>query len=608
MSNIKRLTTYIVPYWKSLTVSITLNLLGTFFSVFSFTMAIPFLKILFDQQSPVQEPAGFKLSAKSIQENFNYFVSEIIEKYGDHTALLIVSLMVVGFVLFKTSLNYLGNHAVVPLINGVIRDIRNKIFRKILNLPIAYFSEEKRGDILVKASGDVQEVANTILRPLRRVLKSPIQIIIYVSVLFIMSYKLTLFVLILIPLSGYIISVIGKNLKKTSIKGQNKLGDLMSLLEETVFGLRIIKAFNSERLISGKFGDENQKYYRIMNKVLRKRMLAQPFSEFLTVTIIVLIMWFGGREVLSPEVNNALSPSAFITYLIIFSQVIQPAKSLSNYYYNFKKGMASFERIQSVLQAPITIQDKPNPAVIEDLNKTIVYDNVSFRYQQDYVLNNINLEINKGETVAIVGQSGAGKTTLVNLLPRFYDIDSGNILVDGTPLQDIKISSFRNLIGLVSQESILFNDTVYRNIEFGRENVTENEVINASKVANAHDFIMELENGYDTNIGDQGNKLSGGQKQRVSIARAILKNPPLLILDEATSSLDTESEKLVKDALYNLMNNRTSIIIAHRLSTVRRADKIVVLHDGQIREIGTHNDLIKTEGIYKKLHDMQMFT
>ncbi len=608
MSNVKKLTSYIVPYWKNLITGISLNLLGTFFSVFSFTMAIPFLKILFEQQSPVEEPAGFKLNAESIQENFNYFVSEIIEKYGDHTALFIVSLMVVGFVLFKTSLNYLGNFAVVPLINGVIRDIRDRIFLKILHLPIAYFSEEKRGDILVKASGDVQEVANTILRPLRRVLKAPIQIIIYVTVLLIMSYQLTLFVLILIPLSGYVISIIGKNLKKVSIKGQNKLGELMSLLEETVFGLRIIKAFNSERLISSKFGGENQKYYRIMNKVLRKRMLAQPFSEFLTITIIVLIMWFGGKQVLSPEVNNALSPSAFITYLIIFSQVIQPAKTLSNYYYNFKKGMASFERIQSVLTAPITIQDKKDAAVTKDLNKSIVYDDVSFKYQQDYVLKNINLEINKGETVAIVGQSGAGKTTLVNLLPRFYDVDSGNILIDGIPLQDLKISSFRNLIGLVSQESILFNDTVYKNIEFGRENVTEEEVVKASKVANAHDFIMELENGYETNIGDQGNKLSGGQKQRVSIARAVLKNPPILILDEATSSLDTESEKLVKDALYNLMNNRTSIIIAHRLSTVRRADKIVVLHEGEVRELGTHDDLIQTEGIYKKLHDMQMFT
>jgi subfamily B ATP-binding cassette protein MsbA len=607
MSNIKILSSYIVPYWKNLISGIVLNLLGTFFSVFSFAMAIPFLKILFDQKSPVQEPAGFKLSAASIQDNFNYFVSEIIDKHGEHTALFIVSLMVVGFVLFKTSLNYLGNFVVVPLINGVIRDIRNKIFVKILNLPIAYFSEEKRGDILVKASGDVQEVANTILRPLRRLLKAPIQIIIYVSVLFIMSYKLTLFVLVLIPLSGYVISVIGKNLKKASVKGQNKLGELMSLLEETVFGLRIIKAFNSEKLISGRFGEKNQQYYRIMNKVLRKRMLAQPFSEFLTSAIVVVIMWFGGKQVLSAELN-ALSPSAFITYLIIFSQVIQPSKTLSNYYYNFKKGMASFERIQSVLKAPITIKDKKNPAIINDLNKSIVYDNVSFKYQKDYVLNNINLEINKGETVAIVGQSGAGKTTMVNLLPRFYDVDSGNILVDGTPLQDIKISSFRSLIGLVSQESILFNDTVYSNIKFGRDNVSKEEVIKASKVANAHEFIMELENGYETNIGDQGNKLSGGQKQRVSIARAILNNPPVLILDEATSSLDTESEKLVKDALYHLMNNRTSIIIAHRLSTVRRADKIVVLHEGEIRETGTHDELIQTEGIYKKLHDMQMFT
>jgi len=607
MKKLKKLLSYIGPYWKNLTSGIILNLLGTVFSVFTFAMAIPFLRILFDQKSPVQEPAGLQLNSESIQHNFNYFVSQIIEKHGDHTALFIVSLMMVGFVLFKTSLNYLGNYAVIPLINGIVRDIRNQIFTKILRLPIAYFSEEKRGDILLKATGDIQEVANTILRPLRNLIKAPIQIIIYVTVLFIMSYKLTFFVLILIPLSGYIISLIGKNLKKTSIKGQNKLGQLMSLLEETVFGLRIIKAFNSERLINNNFQGENNKYYRIMNKILRKRMLAQPISEFLTTSIIVIIMWFGGKEVLGSGMN-ALTPSAFITYLIIFSQVIQPSKALSNYYYNFKKGIASFERIETILNAPITIQDKKNAKVISDLNDSIVYDNVSFKYQQDYVLNNINLEIKKGETVAIVGQSGAGKSTLVNLLPRFYDVNSGNILIDKTPLQDIKISSFRHLIGLVSQDSILFNDSVYNNIKFGRENVTKADIIQASKVANAHNFIMELENDYETNIGDQGNKLSGGQKQRVSIARAILKNPPVLILDEATSSLDTESEKLVKDALYNLMNNRTSIIIAHRLSTVRRANKIVVLHQGQIEETGTHDELIEKAGIYKKLHDMQMFT
>ncbi|MGM0498547.1 MAG: ABC transporter ATP-binding protein [Bacteroidota bacterium] len=607
MKKLKKLLAYIGPYWKHLTTGVTLNLLGAVFSVFTFAMAIPFLKILFDQKSPVQEPAGLQLNSESIQHNFNYFVSQIIEKHGDHTALFVVSLMMVGFVLFKTSLNYLGNYAVIPLINGIVRDIRNRVFSKILTLPIAYFSNEKRGDILLKATGDIQEVANTILRPLRKLIKAPIQIIIYITVLFIMSYKLTLFVLILIPISGYVISLIGKNLKKTSIKGQNKLGQLMSLLEETVFGLRIIKAFNSERLINNNFKRENHKYYRIMNKILRKRMLAQPFSEFLTTSIIVLIMWFGGKEVLGSEMD-ALTPSAFITYLIIFSQVIQPSKTLSNYYYNFKKGMASFERIESILNAPITIQDKKNAKIINDLNDSIVYDNVSFKYQQDYVLNNINLEIKKGETVAIVGQSGAGKSTLVNLLPRFYDVNSGNILIDETPLQDIKISSFRSLIGLVSQDSILFNDSVYNNIEFGRENVTKEDVIEAAKVANAHDFIIELENGYETNIGDQGNKLSGGQKQRVSIARAILNNPPILILDEATSSLDTESEKLVKDALYNLMNNRTSIIIAHRLSTVRRASKIVVLHQGEINETGTHDELIQKEGIYKKLHDMQMFS
>jgi len=607
MKNIKKIFGYVTPYWRNLVTGVSLNLMGTIFSVFSFMMLMPFLKILFKQTEKVSEPTALKLNTESIQQNLNYFLSQILADYGEKEALLAVSITVVLFILLKTTFLYLGNFSLIPLINGIIHDIRNKIFVKILRLPIAYFSEEKRGDILLKATGDVQEVASSIIRPLRKIIKAPIQIIIYVTVLFIMSYKLTLFVLILIPLSGYLIGLIGKNLKKTSIKGQNKLGQLMSLLEETVFGLRIIKAFNSEDLINNNFKKQNRKYYRIMNKVLRKKMLAQPFSEFLSTSILVIILWYGGQQVLGDGMS-AMQPSSFITYLIIFSQIIQPAKAVSSYYYNMRKGMASYERIESLLKAPITIQEKKDAKTIDNLKESIVYENVSFKYQHDYVLNNINLDIKKGETVAIVGQSGAGKSTLVNLLPRFYDVESGNILIDGTPLPDLKISSFRSLIGLVSQDSILFNDSIYSNIEFGRKNVTKEDVIHAAKVANAHKFIVEMEEGYDTNIGDQGNKLSGGQKQRLSIARAILKNPPLLILDEATSSLDTESEKLVQEALYNLMTNRTSIIIAHRLSTVRRADKIVVLHQGEIKETGNHDELIEKDGIYKKLHDMQMFT
>jgi len=602
----RKLTGYVIPYWKNAVLGILLNLLGTFFSLFSFTMAMPFLKILFDQKTAITEPVPFQLNADAIQHNFNYFISQIITDKGPETALIIVSVMVVGLILLKTSFSYLGNFTIVPLINGVIRDIRNKLYVKITNLPVAYYSEERRGDILLKTTGDVQEMANTMLNPLRQVVKAPIQIIIYITALFVMSYKLTFFVLILIPLSGYAISVVGKNLKKASIKGQNKLGELLSMLEETIFGLRIIKAFNSEARVKRKFQKENQKYTRIMNRILRKRMLANPFSEFISVSVIVVIMWYGGSQVLSPE-TSMLSPEAFITYLIIFSQIIRPAKVISNYYYNFKKGLASFERIETVLNAEETIKEKPNAQSIKAFKDSIVYEDVSFWYKHDYVLSKVNLEIGKGQTVAIVGQSGAGKSTLISLLPRFYDVKEGDIRVDGISIKDLKVKELRDLIGLVTQESILFNDTVYNNIAFGRDDAAYEQVEEAARVANAHTFIMELENGYETNIGDQGNKLSGGQKQRISIARAIMKNPPILILDEATSSLDTESEKLVQDALYRLMHNRTSIIIAHRLSTVREADKIVVLHQGTVRETGSHNELIQQQGIYKKLHEMQMF-
>jgi len=603
---IRKLFGYIIPYWKNAVAGVFLNLMGTFFSLFSFAMAIPFLKILFDQKTTVTEPVPFQLKADVIQHNFNYLVSQIILERGPEMALIYVSFLVVGLVLLKSSFNYLGSYTIVPLINGVIRDIRNKLYVKITSLSIAYYAEERRGDILLKATGDVQELANTTIRPLRQFVKAPIQIIIYVFALFIMSYKLTFFVLILIPISGYVISVVGKNLKKASIKGQNKLGALLSLLEETIFGLRIIKAFNAEDRTREKFRGENQQYTRIMNKILRKRVLANPFSEFLSTSAIVVIMWYGGLQVLSPA-SGGLSPEAFITYLIIFSQIIQPSKVISNYYYNVKKGLASFDRIESLLNATETVTEKKDAKGIEHFNDLIRYREVAFRYHQDYVLSHINLDIRKGQTVALVGQSGSGKSTLVSLLPRFYDVNAGEILIDDLSIKDLKVRDLRELIGLVTQDSILFNDTVYNNIAFARKAVSPEEVEEAARVANAHEFIMELEEGYQTNIGDQGSKLSGGQKQRLTIARAILKNPPILILDEATSSLDTESEKLVQDALYRLMHNRTSIIIAHRLSTVREADKIAVLHQGTIWETGTHNQLIEQEGIYKKLHDMQMF-
>ena len=606
MRVLKDILRYIAPYWNKGVMSVIFSILGTTFSLFSFTMAIPFLGILFNNEQMVHDTVPFQMSVEALRHNFYYFLTQIIESEGQAQALAYLSVFIVFMVLFKTVFNYLANLTLIPLINGIIRDFRNKIYKKIVDLPIAYYSEEKKGDVMLKATGDVQEVANTILQPLRQTVQAPIKIIIYISALFYMNYKLTLFALILIPVSGYLIALIGKNLKKTSVKGQNKLGVLLSIIEETLYGLRIIKAFNSEERVNNKFRDENNQYTRLMNKIFRKRILAQPTSEFLSTTVIVIIMWFGGSLVLNAE--GALSPQALMAYLAIFSQIIQPAKVVSNYYYNVKKGMASYDRINSLLDAEVTIREKPDAKELEGFKDSVVYHNLSFKYTNEWVLKNINLEIKKGETVAIVGQSGAGKTTLVNLLPRFYDATKGDILIDGLSIQDLKVKSLRSIMGLVSQESILFNDTVFNNIAFGRDNVSEEEVIHAAKVANAHIFIKDLDHDYQTNIGDQGNKLSGGQRQRVSIARAVLKNPPLLILDEATSALDTESEKLVQDALDQLMSNRTSIIIAHRLSTVREADKIVVLQDGEIHEIGSHNELIEHNGIYKKLHEMQMFS
>jgi subfamily B ATP-binding cassette protein MsbA len=606
MKAFKKLVRYLFPYWKDGALSVVFNLLGTIFSLFSFTMAIPFLGILFGTQPKVAEPMDFEFSSEAIQHNFNYLVSHLIELEGPSNTLLYVSILMVILVLLKSVFNYLGKYTIVPLINGVIRDIRNRLYKTIVVLPIAYFSKERRGDVILKATGDVQEVANTMLLPLRQAVQAPIQLIVYVVSLFYMSYQLTFFVLILIPLSGYVIALIGKNLKKTSIRGQNKLGEIMSLIEETIYGLRIIKAFNSEKRVNNKFQGENNRYTRIMNKILRKRTLAQPVSEFFSTLVIVIIMWFGGSQVLND--SSTLSPQAFMTYLIIFSQVIRPSKVISSYYYNMKKGMASFDRIESVLNADVSIKEKKDAKALNSLDESIRYKNVYFRYNTDYVLKDVDVEIRKGETVAIVGQSGSGKSTLVNLLPRFYDVEKGSISIDNLDIRDAKVKDLRGLMGLVSQESILFHDTVFNNIAFSREDATEEEVIEAAKVANAHDFIMNLEEGYYTNIGDQGNKLSGGQKQRISIARAILKNPPILILDEATSSLDTESEKLVQEALNYLMENRTSIIIAHRLSTVREADKIVVLHQGQVAETGNHDELLEKEGIYKKLHEMQMFS
>jgi subfamily B ATP-binding cassette protein MsbA len=605
MKGINRVIKYMIPYWDKGVLSIFLSLLSTIFSLFSFTMASPFLGILFNNQPRITDPVPFAYNTDAILQNFNYFLSQLIENKGEQKALLAVSIMIIFFVFFKTLFHYLSNYAMAPLRTKVVRDIRNNLNLKVLKLQLAYFTEERKGDLISRMTGDVNEIEASIVRSLNNAIKAPITIIIYLTTLFIWSPELTLFVLVLLPTSGFVIGRIGKSLKRKSLKGQKKLGILLSYIEESLFGLRIIKAFGTENKIHDRFKKENQAYTRLMTRLWRKKELASPFSELMATMVIVVVMYFGGNIVL--DSNSLMSPQEFMAYLIVFSQIIQPAKELSTVFYNIQKGMASVDRINDILDAEITIIDKPNAKPIKDFSEKIEYKNLSFKYIEDYVLKNINIEVKKGQKIALVGQSGSGKSTLVDLLPRFYDVLEGNISIDGNNVQDLKIADLRSLMGIVSQESILFNDTIYNNIAFGVENANEEDIIEAAKVANAHEFILHTEHGYQTNIGDRGTKLSGGQRQRISIARAVLKNPPILILDEATSALDTESEKLVQDALFNLMKNRTTIVIAHRLSTVHDADEICVLQEGEIIERGKHNDLIKNKGTYKKLHDLQSF-
>jgi len=604
-SNLLKVTRFVKPYWGKLVLSIAAATVGTLFSLFSFAMAMPFLKILFENQEMVADPKPFALKRDAILHNINYYISNIIADEGQVAALGIVSILILIFVFFKTSMTYMGNYLLAPIRTGIVRDIRDEMYRKILDLQLAFFSEERKGDIISRMTGDVQEIERSVMKSIKNAIKAPITIIMYFVSLMILSWQMTLFVLILLPLSGLIIGRIGKSLRKKSLRGQRKLGTLLSYIEETLFGLSIIKAFNGETSFANRFGDENNRYSRLMKKVWRRRDLAGPLSEYLSTIVIVVVMYYGGMMVLND--NSGLSPEAFITYLIIFSQIIPPAKQVSNVYYNVQRGMASVDRVRDIIQAKVKIQEKPDARPIRDFNSAIDYKEVSFKYTDKYVLKDINLTIPKGSTVALVGQSGAGKTTLANLLPRFYDVTKGRIAIDGKDLRDYKIHDLRDLMGIVTQESILFNDSIYDNIAFGITGAREDDVISAAKIANAHPFIVETEHGYQTNIGDRGSKLSGGQRQRISIARAILKNPPILILDEATSSLDTESESLVKDAMEKLMSNRTSLIIAHRLSTIQNADKIVVMEEGEIVESGAHNELLDKQGVYSKLYKMQVF-
>jgi subfamily B ATP-binding cassette protein MsbA len=596
---------FIYPYKGLVVAAFGFNLLGAIFGAFQFAALKPVLEVLFSAQKLIEKPASWSMSIENITSNIMYQLSNIIQKYGSEKALVYIGIFLMIMVFLKVLFTYLALYALVPLRNGVVLDIRNQIYLKILELPIGFFSEERKGDIIARMTNDVQEIDNSIMSSLEMLLKEPVLIIIYLSVMIYMSWELTLFVFLLLPVVGYLIGKVGKSLKKPSMRGQNKMGELLSTIEESLSGLRIIKAFNAEKKVIFHFSKQNSEYYHIMNSLMWRRYLAHPMSEFLGTFVIIIVLWYGGRLVLSN--HSTLAPAEFITYLVFFYSIINPAKSFTTAFYAIQKGLASMERIDMVMMAENNIKDKVDPVPVKQFSKQIEYKDVTFRYQEDDVLKKINLTIPIGKTIALVGQSGSGKSTFVDLLPRFYDVSEGQILVDGTDIRDYRIADLRGLMGNVNQDPILFNDTFFNNISFGVENATLEQVETAAKVANAHDFIVATSEGYESNIGDRGGKLSGGQRQRVSIARAVLKNPPILILDEATSALDTESEKLVQEALENLMKNRTSIVIAHRLSTIKNADLICVFYEGEIVERGNHDELLALNGIYKKLHGMQNF-
>lgn len=595
---------YAIPYSWRLVISVVFNLLGTLFNLLLLGMIVPFLGILFNQQEIITEPLPFAFTNDVLIHNFNYFLSRIIIEYGEHKALFTVSMIVVCAVLFKSLFVYLGNYVVVPLRNGMLKDIRDAMYVKIIYLPMRFFSDERKGDLISRMIGDVKELEGSVINSLQKALISPIELIVYLSALFMMSSHLTVFVLLLLPISAVFIGRLAKSLRRKATKGQQRLGNLLINVEETLSGIRIIKAFTAEDKVKKRFFAENTSYTTIMNKVMWKKFLAHPISEFMGTLVIVVIMWYGGGMVLNE--TGELSPQEFITFIVIFFQVLSPAKSLSDLYFDINKGMAAYERVREVLVADESIKDAPGAKIIHSFNHNIEYDRVTFSYNKTDVLKDIQLKIQKGQTIAVVGQSGAGKSTLVDLLPRFYDVSIGRILIDGIPIKDINIESLRKLIGVVSQEQILFNDTIFNNIAFGVDNATMEEVVEAAMVANAHEFILQADDGYDTIIGDRGGKLSGGQRQRLTIARAVLVNPPILILDEATSALDAESERLVQDALDRLMQNRTSIVIAHRLSTVKNADIVCVMKAGEIIESGKHDELLEKGGAFKELYEQQM--
>lgn len=605
---------FVPPYKKYLVGNILFNILSAILNLFSFALIIPILQILFKIDKgiytymPMVIDWGSWDSVKTLPEiwknNFFWFVSDLIERDGGSFTLIVLGVFLVVMTFLKVASMYLAFYMMIPIRTGVVRDIRNQINKKITQLSLGFFSEERKGDILARVSGDVNEIEASIMSSLDMLFKNPILISIYLVGMILISWQLTLFVFILLPFAGYVMGQVGKKLKRRSLEGQQQWGALMSQIEETLGGLRIIKAFNAEKKIQDRFERANEQFRQTTTRVYRRQQMAHPMSEFLGTATIAIVLWYGGSLILSN--NSSIDAATFIYYLVIFYSIINPAKDLSKAAYAIQKGLASMTRIDKILMAQSDINDPEQPKPVK-FTHAIEYRNVWFRYRNDWVLKGINLTIPKGKTVALVGQSGSGKSTLVDLLPRFYDVTEGSIAIDDTDIRQVKLVDLRGLMGNVNQEAILFNDTFFNNIAFGVEGATREQVEEAAKIANAHDFIMASEHGYDTNIGDRGGKLSGGQRQRISIARAILKNPPILILDEATSALDTESEHLVQEALENLMRNRTTIVIAHRLSTIKNADEICVMHEGEIVERGCHEDLLKLDGYYKRLCDMQSF-